>query len=114
MQFALLILVQNINTSFKGDTAIRLDKDQGIGALILVGSIVGIIAYGALLYFFRIQILALTAFVGVAGIFIVLAWIGYTMASTPPPAPIEATEPTTPSKAETSKDTKSSSGSKKA
>jgi len=93
---------------------IGLDKDQGIGLVILLGSILGIIVYGVLLFFFSAQVLAVTAFVGVAGIFIVLAWIGYTMASTPPPAPIEATEPTTPSKAETSGDTKASSESKKA
>ncbi len=90
-----------------------MDKDQGIGLVILLGSILGIIVYGVLLFFFPDETLALTAFVGVAAIFVVLAWIGYTMASTPPPAPIETSEPATPSKAETPGDTKSSSGSKK-
>ncbi len=90
-----------------------MDKDQGIGLVILLGSILGILVYGVLLFFFMVQVLALTAFVGVAAIFVVLAWIGYTMASTPPPAPIETSEPTTPSAEETSGDTKPSSGSKK-
>ncbi len=91
-----------------------MDKDQGIGLLILLGSIIGIIAYGALLFFYMIQVLALTAFVGVAAIFVVLAWIGYTMASTPPPAPIEAAEPTAPSQTETPGDAKPGSESNKA
>jgi len=90
-----------------------MDKDQGIGLVILLGSLLGILVYGVLLFFFPGATLALTAFVGVAAIFIVLAWIGYTMASTPPPAPIETSEPTTTSEAETSGDTKPSSGSKK-
>ena len=90
-----------------------MDKDQGIGLVILLGSILGIIVYGVLLFFFPSATLALTAFVGVAAIFLVLAWIGYTMASTPPPAPIETSEPTTPSEAENSGDTKPSSVSKK-
>lgn len=90
-----------------------MDKDQGIGLVILLGSILGIIVYGVLLFFFPAATLALTAFVGVAAIFLVLAWIGYTMASTPPPAPIETSEPTTPSEADNSGDTKPSSVSKK-
>ena len=110
----MLYVVENINTSLRGDTTIRLDKDQGIGLLILLGSILGIIVYGVLLFFYMIQVLALTAFVGVAGIFVVLAWIGYTMASTPPPAPIEASEPTASSQPETSGDTAPNTEPKKA
>ena len=34
----------------------------------------------------------LTAFIAVAGVLGILAWIGYTLATTPPPKPIEEIE----------------------
>lgn len=69
-----------------------MDRDQGIGALILVGSVAGIGVYTGLVIFYTTIMLQLTAFVAVASILGILAWIGWTMATTPPPAPIE-TEP---------------------
>jgi predicted DNA-binding transcriptional regulator len=72
-----------------------LNKDQAIGAAILLGSIVGIIVYGWLLFSFAIIMLQLTAFVAVAAVLVILAWIGWTMATTPPLEPIEP-EVTTP------------------
>lgn len=69
---------------------IWVDKDQGIGALILLGSLAGIGIYTWLLIFYATVILQLTAFVAVALILGILAWIGWTMATIPPPEPIEA------------------------
>jgi predicted DNA-binding transcriptional regulator len=63
-------------------------NDRAIGAAIFGGSIVGIIVYGLLIYFFAIIVLEITAFVAVLVLLAILAWIGYTMATTPPPHPI--------------------------
>ena len=62
-----------------------------IGAVIVVGSILGIIVYGWLLYSFAIVVLQLTAFLAVAAVLVILAWIGWTMATTPPLEPIDLT-----------------------
>ena len=66
-----------------------MNKDRAIGAVILVGSIVGIAAYTWLLYAYATIVLQITAFVAVAGILVILAWIGWTMATTPLPAPLD-------------------------
>ena len=66
-----------------------MNKDQGIGALILVASIIGVIVYAWLLYAYATVVLQITAFVAVAAVFVIAAWIGWTMATTPPPAPLE-------------------------
>ena len=66
-----------------------MNKDQSIGAVILIASIVGILIYGWLVYAYPIVVLQITAFVAVAAILVILAWIGWTMATTPPPAPLE-------------------------
>ncbi len=63
-------------------------SDKAVGALILAGSILGIIIYVGLLFFFSLIILEITAFVSVAVLLGILAWIGWTMATTPPPEPI--------------------------
>jgi len=77
-----------------------LNKDQVIGAVIVVGSILGIIVYGWLLYSFPIVVLQLTAFLAAAAVLVILAWIGWTMAITPP---LESIEPelTTPASEKT-------------
>jgi predicted DNA-binding transcriptional regulator len=80
-----------------------LNKDQTLGATILVGSIVGILIYGWLLYIFPIIVLQVSAFVAAAGVLGLLAWIGWTMATTPPLEPIEPEVTTTASEEETSK-----------
>ncbi|HDD56681.1 MAG TPA: transcriptional regulator [Nitrososphaeria archaeon] len=71
-----------------------MSRDQVIGALILVASVIGIIVYGWILFFteWTILLLQLTGFVAVATILGILAWIGYTLATTPPPKPIEEIE----------------------
>ncbi len=63
-------------------------NDRAIGATIFIGSIVGIIVYGLLLYYWGSIVVEVTAFVAVLVLLAILAWIGYTMATTPPPEPI--------------------------
>jgi len=69
-------------------------KDQSIGAIIFVGCIVGIIVYAYLVFnaSTAMLILQLTGLVAVGGILAIGAWIGWTMATTPPPKPIEEIE----------------------
>ena len=70
-----------------------MSRDQLIGALLMAASIAGILIYGYLLITpFSYIVLQLTAFVAVAGVLGILAWIGYTLATTPPPKPIEEIE----------------------
>ena len=73
-----------------------MNKDQGIGAVLLVAGIVGIVIYAWLLYAYAIAVLQITAFIAVAAVLVIMAWIGWTMATTPPPAPLEP-EPVTTS-----------------
>ena len=63
-------------------------NDRAIGGAIFGGSIIGIIVYGLLLWYWGGIVLRITAFVGVFVLLAILAWIGYTMATTPPPEPI--------------------------
>jgi predicted DNA-binding transcriptional regulator len=63
--------------------------DRTIGGAILIGSAVGIVIYGLLMAYAWQVTLRVTAFVGAALLLGILAWIGYTMATTPPPEPIE-------------------------
>jgi len=69
-------------------------KDQTIGALILIVCVLGIVIYGWLVFLtaFWDLILKLTGFIAVGGILAIGAWIGWTMATTPPPKPIEELE----------------------
>jgi len=72
-------------------------NDRALGGAILAGSVVGIIVYGVLLYFWPLTVLEITAFIAVVVLLGILAWIGWTMATTPPPEPISdaAAPPTT-------------------
>ncbi len=65
-----------------------MTDDRVVGGSIFGGSIIGIIVYGVLLLYAWEETLRVTAFVGVALVLGILAWIGYTMATTPPPEPI--------------------------
>ncbi len=71
-----------------------MNKDQVIGVGLLLASIVVIVIYGWLVFFteYSMLVLQLTGFIAVAGVFGILAWIGYTLATTPPPKPIEEIE----------------------
>ena len=63
-------------------------NDRAVGGAIFGGSIFGIIVYGLLLVYAWEITIRVTAFIGVALILAILTWIGYTMATTPPPEPI--------------------------
>lgn len=71
-----------------------MSKDQISGFLLLVASVAGVVVYGWLLFFSQWWTLALqlTGFIAIAAVLVIVAWIGYTMATTPPPKPIEEME----------------------
>ncbi len=71
-----------------------MPSDRVIGAGLVIVSILVIICYGYGLFFtdYYMLLLKLTGFIAVAGVFGILAWIGYTLATTPPPKPIEEIE----------------------
>ena len=66
-----------------------MSRDRMMGGLILAGGIVGIVVYGWLLLSYSVLVLQVTAFLAVAAMLGISAWIGWTMATTPPPAPLE-------------------------
>ena len=66
-------------------------NDRVLGGAILVGSLAGIVIYFWLLFvspwaWLTVQVSALLA-VGMC--LLIMAWIGYTLATTPPPMPLE-------------------------
>ncbi len=70
-----------------------MSRDQLFGAVICAVSAVGIVVYGWLLYAFPLAVLQITAFLAVALVLVIMTWIGWTMATTPPPAPLELSSP---------------------
>jgi len=71
-----------------------MSKDQAIGLLIFIASVIIAILYTAGLFLptfegFRFWIVAVPVFIGFVAILAIGAWIGWTMATTPPPKPIE-------------------------
>ena len=80
-------------------------KDQTIGALILAVCAIVVVAYSAGLFLYdpylisilnvgaaadvRFWLIATPVMIGFIAILGIGAWIGYTMATTPPPKPIE-------------------------
>ena len=71
-----------------------MSKDQGVGVVLLIASVVGIVLYGWLVFLseWQLMVLQATGFIAVAGLLGIVAWIGYTLATTPPPPPIEELE----------------------
>lgn len=74
-----------------------MNKDQGIGATIFITCLIVAIAYVAALLWppfevIRLWLIAIPVTIAFVGILAIGAWIGWTMASTPPPKPIEDTE----------------------
>jgi len=65
-----------------------------IGVGLMAVGVIGILLYGWLVFFspWQVFILQLTAFVAVAAVLGILAWVGYALATTPPPKPIEEIE----------------------
>lgn len=70
-------------------------NDRTLGGLILISSIAGIIVYFWLLFLSPWSLLTIqvSAFVAVGAILIIIAWVGYTLATTPPPIPLEGLNP---------------------
>jgi len=74
-----------------------MNKDQVVGAGLVAVSVIVIVVYVWLVFFppwagVDLIVLKLTGTIAVAGVFGILAWIGYTLATTPPPKPIEEIE----------------------
>jgi predicted DNA-binding transcriptional regulator len=62
-----------------------------MGWAVLIGSVVGVVVYFYLAFLspWMILTIQISAFVAVAAVLLIVAWIGYTLATTPPPAPLE-------------------------
>ena len=70
-------------------------SDKNIGFLLLAIGAVGILVYGWLIFVAApLLMLQVTAFLAVAAVLGIVGWIGYTMATTPPPEPVTMTETT--------------------
>lgn len=71
-----------------------MTKDQALGLLLFLGSIICAVLYLWLVFLspWQMLVLQVTAFVAVGFILFILGWIGYTLATTPPPKPIEEIE----------------------
>ncbi|MCC6067480.1 MAG: transcriptional regulator [Pyrobaculum sp.] len=71
-----------------------MHRDRAIGVGLMAVGVIGILLYGWLVFFspWQVLILQLTAFVAVAAVLGILAWVGYALATTPPPKPIEEIE----------------------
>ena len=69
-----------------------MSRDQAVGVLLCLGSVLGILAYGWLVFAseWAMLTLQLTGFIAAAAVLGILSWIGYTLATTPPPKPLEA------------------------
>ena len=68
-----------------------MSNDRTLGGAILVGSIAGVVLYFWLLFMspWAMLTIQVSAFVAVGMVLIIIAWIGYTLATTPPPMPLE-------------------------
>ncbi|MEM4717333.1 MAG: transcriptional regulator [Desulfurococcaceae archaeon] len=71
-----------------------MSRDQLIGWLMVTGAIIVILVYTWLMFFTNHWELLtrLTLVIAIIGVFGIIAWIGYTLATTPPPKPIEEIE----------------------
>jgi predicted DNA-binding transcriptional regulator len=71
-----------------------MNRDRAIGVGLVAVGVIGILLYGWLVFFspWRIFMLQLTASMAVAAVLGILAWVGYALATTPPPKPIEEIE----------------------
>ena len=66
-------------------------EDKVWGYVILLGSIVGIACYFYLVFLspWAMLVVQISAFLAVAAVLAIVAWIGYTLATTPSPEPLE-------------------------
>ncbi|MBI4258227.1 MAG: transcriptional regulator [Thaumarchaeota archaeon] len=74
-----------------------MSRDRVVGGVLLAGGIAGILVYAYLLILYPIILLQITAFIAVAAILGILAWIGWTMATTPSVEPMTPPETSSPS-----------------
>ena len=67
-----------------------MDRDQGLGWLILISSVLGIALYYYLVFMSPWSLLAIqiSAFLAVGMMLLIFAWIGYTLATTSPLTPL--------------------------
>jgi len=65
--------------------------DKALGYGLLIGSLVGIGFYFYLVFMSPQAwlVVRVSAFIAVAAMLAIMAWIGYTLATTPPPMPLE-------------------------
>jgi hypothetical protein len=91
-----------MGTNTKDD--LKVNKDQSYGGLIFVVSVIVFILYilGLTSSEWRPWILGAPVVIAVLGVLGITGWIGYTMLTTPPPAPLEAEMGATPSGTSTS------------
>lgn len=71
-----------------------VNKDQGIGGVIFILCVAVAIAYTFAIFWpaleaIRIWVIGIPVLIGFLAILAIGAWIGWTMATTPPPKPIE-------------------------
>ena len=66
-------------------------NDKISGYAIFLGSLFGIICYFYLVFLspFALVVVQISAFLAVAAVLAIMAWIGYTLATTPTPEPLE-------------------------
>lgn len=66
-------------------------NDRVLGYIILIGSLVGVACYFYLVFLspWILLVVQVSAFLAVAAVLAIMAWIGYTLATTPPPEPLE-------------------------
>lgn len=66
-------------------------NDRALGGIILLGSLAGVVIYFWLLFMspWAWLTIKVSAFLAVGMVLLIVAWIGYTLATTPPPMPLE-------------------------
>jgi hypothetical protein len=72
-----------------------MNRDRVVGVIILVMSVLILLVYGWFLIISPMIVLQITALIAAGAVLVIAAWIGWTMATTPLPAPLEP-EPATP------------------
>ncbi|MEM3739748.1 MAG: zinc ribbon domain-containing protein [Candidatus Korarchaeum sp.] len=83
----------NLYLQMEGISRDNHGKDQFLGGILLIASIMIVLAYGYLLFFYSetiaMLVLELTGFIAVLVVFGVLAWIGYALAATLTPKTVD-------------------------
>jgi len=66
-------------------------NDKVMGYVMFLGSLLGVVCYFYLLFLspWILLVIQTSAFLAVAAVLAIMAWIGYTLATTPPPMPLE-------------------------